>query len=147
MFTLISEMNQRKLTNLDELSFLTVLAFPKASRIGFACSNCCSSSPCKNKQNTFSLIQILFHLLIKQELSKKMCSSCKKNLWSKDDIRASRLHLDKATRSFKVQWILIGESNHFYKIGMTNWMQNSCFQLPNRGMRLKLKGIVKSVCK
>lgn len=33
------------LTNLEELSFLTVLALPKASRMGFACSNCLSSSP------------------------------------------------------------------------------------------------------
>lgn len=34
------------LTNLDELSFFTVLALPNASRIGFACNNCCSNSPC-----------------------------------------------------------------------------------------------------
>lgn len=34
-----------ELTNLEELSFLTVLALPKASRMGFACSNCLSSSP------------------------------------------------------------------------------------------------------
>lgn len=33
------------LTNLEELSFFTVLAFPKASRIGLAWSNCLSSSP------------------------------------------------------------------------------------------------------
>ncbi len=33
------------LTNLEELSFLTVFAFPKASRMGFACSSCFSSSP------------------------------------------------------------------------------------------------------
>jgi len=33
-------------TNLDELSFFTVFALPKASRIGLACSSCCSSSPC-----------------------------------------------------------------------------------------------------
>lgn len=33
------------LTNLEELSFFTVLAFPKASRMGFAWSNCLSSSP------------------------------------------------------------------------------------------------------
>jgi len=36
---------QRIHTNLDELSFLTVFALPNASRIGFACSNCCSNSP------------------------------------------------------------------------------------------------------
>ncbi|KAH9417106.1 hypothetical protein DERP_015316 [Dermatophagoides pteronyssinus] len=34
-----------KLTNRDELSFLTVLALPNASRIGLACKSCCSSSP------------------------------------------------------------------------------------------------------
>ena len=28
------------------MSFLTVLALPKASRMGLACSSCCSSSPC-----------------------------------------------------------------------------------------------------
>ena len=33
------------LTNLEELSFLTVFAFPKASNIGLACNNCCSNSP------------------------------------------------------------------------------------------------------
>lgn len=33
------------LTNLEELSFLTVLALPKASRMGFACSSCFSNSP------------------------------------------------------------------------------------------------------
>lgn len=33
------------LTNLEELSFFTVLAFPKASRMGLAWSNCLSSSP------------------------------------------------------------------------------------------------------
>lgn len=33
------------LTNLEELSFLTVFALPKASRMGFACSSCFSSSP------------------------------------------------------------------------------------------------------
>lgn len=34
------------LTNREELSFLTVLALPKASRMGLACSSCFSSSPC-----------------------------------------------------------------------------------------------------
>jgi len=38
------------LTNLDELSFLTVFAFPKASRIGFAFKSCCSSSPFELKK-------------------------------------------------------------------------------------------------
>ena len=33
------------LTNLEELSFLTVFALPKASRMGLACSSCLSSSP------------------------------------------------------------------------------------------------------
>lgn len=33
------------LTNREELSFLTVLAFPKASRMGLAWSSCFSSSP------------------------------------------------------------------------------------------------------
>ena len=37
--------NYRIHTNLDELSFFTVFALPNASRIGFASSNCCSSSP------------------------------------------------------------------------------------------------------
>ena len=37
--------NLLSLTNLEELSFLTVLALPKASRIGLALSSCCSSSP------------------------------------------------------------------------------------------------------
>lgn len=37
---------QPVLTNREELSFFTVLAFPKASRIGLACSSCRSSSPC-----------------------------------------------------------------------------------------------------
>lgn len=40
-----SEDVARSLTNLEELSFLTVLAFPKASRMGLACSSCFSSSP------------------------------------------------------------------------------------------------------
>ncbi len=34
------------LTNLDELSFFTVFAFPNASKMGLAWSNCCSNSPC-----------------------------------------------------------------------------------------------------
>lgn len=34
-----------KLTNLEELSFFMVLAFPKASRMGLACRSCFSSSP------------------------------------------------------------------------------------------------------
>lgn len=33
------------LTNREELSFFTVLAFPKASRMGLACSSCRSNSP------------------------------------------------------------------------------------------------------
>lgn len=39
------ESGEKSLTNLEELSFLTVLALPKASRIGLACSSCLSSSP------------------------------------------------------------------------------------------------------
>lgn len=35
-----------RLTKRDELSFLTVLAFPKDSRMGLACRSCRSSSPC-----------------------------------------------------------------------------------------------------
>jgi hypothetical protein len=42
----IARKTAKELTNLDELSFFTVLALPKASRMGFACNNCCSSSPC-----------------------------------------------------------------------------------------------------
>lgn len=38
------------LTNRDELSFLMVFAFPKASRMGFACSSCFSSSPYRSPQ-------------------------------------------------------------------------------------------------
>lgn len=38
-------LNKNKLTNLEELSFLMVLAFPKASRMGLACRSCFSSSP------------------------------------------------------------------------------------------------------
>ena len=38
-----------ELTKRDELSFLTVLALPKASKIGLAWSNCCSSSPYKKR--------------------------------------------------------------------------------------------------
>jgi len=34
-----------QLTNREELSFLTVLALPNASSIGFACNSCCSNSP------------------------------------------------------------------------------------------------------
>ena len=34
-----------RLTNLEELSFLTVFALPKASRIGLAFNSCCSNSP------------------------------------------------------------------------------------------------------
>ena len=34
-----------KLTKREELSFLTVLALPNASRIGLAFNNCCSNSP------------------------------------------------------------------------------------------------------
>lgn len=37
------------LTNREELSFFTVLAFPKASKIGFACKSCCSNSPYHQK--------------------------------------------------------------------------------------------------
>lgn len=43
------------LTNREELSFLTVLAFPKASRMGLAWSSCFSSSPWwtqREKNNT-----------------------------------------------------------------------------------------------
>lgn len=42
---------QPGLTNREELSFFTVLAFPKASRIGLACSSCRSSSPCRGTQS------------------------------------------------------------------------------------------------
>lgn len=35
------------LTKREELSFLMVFAFPKASRMGFACRSCFSSSPCR----------------------------------------------------------------------------------------------------
>ena len=38
-----------ELTNREELSFFTVLAFPKASKIGFACKSCCSNSPYHKK--------------------------------------------------------------------------------------------------
>ena len=38
------------LPNLEELSFLTVLALPKASRMGLALSSCCSSSPCNETE-------------------------------------------------------------------------------------------------
>jgi len=37
------------LTNREELSFLMVLALPKASRMGLACSSWFSSSPCDNR--------------------------------------------------------------------------------------------------
>lgn len=43
--------HQLVLTNREELSFFTVLAFPKASRIGLACSSCRSSSPCGGTQS------------------------------------------------------------------------------------------------
>lgn len=36
---------ENRLTKREELSFLMVLAFPKASRMGLACSSCFSSSP------------------------------------------------------------------------------------------------------
>lgn len=39
------------LTNREELSFLMVFAFPKASRMGFACSSCFSSSPYRSPQD------------------------------------------------------------------------------------------------
>lgn len=40
------------LTNLEELSFLTVFALPKASRMGLACSSCFSSSPYQTKHSS-----------------------------------------------------------------------------------------------
>lgn len=43
--------HQLVLTNREELSFFTVLAFPKASSIGLACSSCRSSSPCGGTQS------------------------------------------------------------------------------------------------
>lgn len=39
------------LTKRDELSFLTVLALPNASNIGFACKSCDSSPPYNKKKN------------------------------------------------------------------------------------------------
>jgi len=42
----VVKQRSKQLTKREELSFLTVLALPKASRMGFACSSCCSSSPC-----------------------------------------------------------------------------------------------------
>ena len=39
-----------QLTKRDELSFLTVLAFPKASKIGFAASSCFSNSAYTNRK-------------------------------------------------------------------------------------------------
>lgn len=39
------EINDFSRTNLEELSFLTVFALPKASRMGLACSSCFSNSP------------------------------------------------------------------------------------------------------
>lgn len=47
------------LTNLDELSFLTVFALPKASRMGFACSSCCSNSPYKECYYNSGLVLLL----------------------------------------------------------------------------------------
>lgn len=41
---------ENTLTKREELSFLMVLAFPKASRMGLACSSCFSSSPCSPEQ-------------------------------------------------------------------------------------------------
>ena len=41
----MSTRNTVLLTKREELSFFTVLAFPKASRIGLACKSCCSNSP------------------------------------------------------------------------------------------------------
>lgn len=50
MFQVVCELRtneyiETSLTNLEELSFLTVFALPKASRMGLACSSCLSSSP------------------------------------------------------------------------------------------------------
>lgn len=42
-------------TNREELSFLMVLAFPNASRMGLACNSCFSSSPCRPKQGCTSV--------------------------------------------------------------------------------------------
>lgn len=43
------------LTNLEELSFLTVFAFPKASSIGLACRSCLSNSPWEAKRTSYQL--------------------------------------------------------------------------------------------
>ena len=50
------------LTNLEELSFLTVFALPKASRMGFACSSCFSSSPWWKETNQSSKLKTLIVL-------------------------------------------------------------------------------------
>lgn len=42
------------LTKRDELSFFTVFAFPKDSRMGLACKSCRSSSPYHRKRNLLS---------------------------------------------------------------------------------------------
>lgn len=52
----IIAMTTAVLTNLDELSFFTVLALPKASRMGFACSSCASNSPCEPQYNIKILV-------------------------------------------------------------------------------------------
>jgi len=55
MYPLVSKLMRMNLPNLEELSFLTVLALPKASKMGLAFSSCCSSSPCKRAPEETSL--------------------------------------------------------------------------------------------
>ena len=43
--------SKRKLTKRDELSFFTVLAFPKASKMGLAANSCLSNSTLEEKAN------------------------------------------------------------------------------------------------
>jgi len=59
-------------TNLDELSFFTVFALPNASRIGFACSNCCSSSPYA-QWNIIIVLNTLYLMLYSSSFTSQLC--------------------------------------------------------------------------
>lgn len=47
------------LTKREELSFLTVLALPNASRMGLACSSWASSSPCLSVSPVLLISEVL----------------------------------------------------------------------------------------
>lgn len=83
------------LTNLDELSFLTVLALPNASKIGFACNNCCSNPPYK-----WEICLNKFVILLNKEL-----------LWNKQQRHAVKKLCNYEWMKNITKWIKIFNEN------------------------------------